>query len=291
MEALKNITALQWIGIVLIVNGVLTGSVNEMTDLLGAVWAKHIVSLCVMGSGICGGLITMFGGQGAMIKNVAAMPGVERITVNGNANQTLAQAASIDGVSKVYPVPQATDTVSRIAKGAAVLLAIAFTLALAASPAMAQVKLVKPTGDLAKDIAAATGKPSSSSSVSLTGDPAFDLVKMLDSKLLPDLQYAKQLADANHNTLTSGCWGAWIDLINTNENAVKNPDGSPQDPPDPHLVTTLERAIDIRNALQPSAPFMVACSPVANLIKVDVLNFIGQVVGGGLSLTKLVPLL
>jgi len=114
---------------------------------------------------------------------------------------------------------------------------------------------------------------------------------MLDGKLLPDLQYAKGLADANHNDLTSACWSAWIDLINTNENAVKNPDGSTQDPPDPHLITTLERAIDIRNALQPSAPFMRACSPVANLVKTDVLNFIGQVVGGGLSLTKLVPLL
>ena len=125
--------------------------------------------------------------------------------------------------------------------------------------------------------------------VKATGDLGYDLLKMLDAKLLPDLTYAKALADANGNKLTSACWGAWISVINTNQKAVTNQDGSPQDPPDPHLITDLERAIDIRNALQPDAPFMVACSPVANLIKTDVINFIGKVVGGGLSLSQLVP--
>jgi hypothetical protein len=129
------------------------------------------------------------------------------------------------------------------------------------------------------------------SGVKATGDLGFDILKMLDAKLLPDLQYAKGLADANGNKLTSACWQAWMDVITTNETAVKKPDGTAADPPDPHLVTDLERAIDIRNALQPSAPFMVACSPVANLIRTDVTNFIGQVISGGLSLTKLVPLM
>lgn len=137
-----------------------------------------------------------------------------------------------------------------------------------------------------KDIAKVTG-------VTPTGDVGFDLLKMLDAKLLPDLQYAQKLADANGNKLTSNCWGAWISVIQTNQTAVqnKNADGTTTDiaVPDPHLITDLERAIDIRNALQPQSPFMVACSPVANLIKTDVMNFIGQVVGGGLSLTKLVP--
>ena len=171
------------------------------------------------------------------------------------------------------------------------LLAVLF----AAFPAQAQnknfnLKTADPLqqiGDkLKQDFTAKTG-------VQATGDVGFDLLRMLDAKLLPDLQYAKKLADANNNSLTSACWGAWIGVIQTNETAVqtKNADGTTTDItiPDPHLITDLERAIDIRNALQPSSPFMVACSPVANLIKTDVMNFIGQVVGGGLSLTKLVP--
>lgn len=117
---MKNITPLQWIGIVLIINGALTGSVNELTDLFGAVWAKHVFSVCVIGSGICGGLVTMFGGQGAMVRNVAAMPGVEAIKVNANAGQALAQIAvsSAPEAAKVEAIPSAEAKVIATAKGA-----------------------------------------------------------------------------------------------------------------------------------------------------------------------------
>jgi hypothetical protein len=114
-----NLTPLQWIGIVLIVNGVVTGSVNELTDLLGATWAHHAVSLATIGSGICGGLVTMFGGQGAQIRNVAAMPGVEAIRVNAQANSTLASIAVDTTQSKVTPLPEAKRTVEAVAQGAA----------------------------------------------------------------------------------------------------------------------------------------------------------------------------
>jgi len=119
MNTLKNLTPLQWIGIVLIVNGALTGGVNEMTDLFGAVWAKHIVSLCTIGSAICGGLVTMFGGQGAMVRSVAAMPGVDSIRVNAQANQTLAQIA-VSGAPEaknVEAIPTAEARVAATAKG------------------------------------------------------------------------------------------------------------------------------------------------------------------------------
>lgn len=112
-----NLTPLQWIGIVLIVNGVLTGSVNEMTDLLGAVWAKHVVSLATLGSGICGGLVTMFGGQSAQVRNVLAMPGVEKVTVNAQANPTLAQIAVDPTQGKIEPAANQQVRVSQIARG------------------------------------------------------------------------------------------------------------------------------------------------------------------------------
>lgn len=168
------------------------------------------------------------------------------------------------------------------------ILLFAFVCSLLAfSQAMAQTK----RGDIGQKIKSDLENTfTQTTGVKATGDLGYDLLKMLDAKLLPDLQYAKALADANKNDLTGSCWQAWIDIITTNQTAVKNPDGSSKDPPDPHLVTDLQRAIDIRNALQPSAPFMVKCSPVANLIKTDVVNFIGKVVGGGLSLTSLLAI-
>jgi hypothetical protein len=103
MNAIKNLTVLQWIGIVLLVNSVLTSSTNEMKDLLGAVWATHAVSLATIGSGICGGLVTMFGGISSQASNVAALPGVDRILVNRNANATLSALAVDHDQPKIGP--------------------------------------------------------------------------------------------------------------------------------------------------------------------------------------------
>lgn len=119
MNQLRSITPLQWVGIILMVNGVLSGSASQMTDLLGPVWAAHVGSIAVMGSGICGGLITMFGGQGAMIRGVAAMPGVEAIKVNSLANATLATIAVDQAQGKVETLPEAKSAVAATAKGAA----------------------------------------------------------------------------------------------------------------------------------------------------------------------------
>jgi hypothetical protein len=115
---LKNITPMQIVGIVLLANGVITGSVNEMTDLIGAIWAKHLVSLAIMGSGFCGGLVTMFGGQGYQVKSVLAMPGVEKIDVNGQASAALATIAMDPNQNKIAPTPAAMDKVTATAKAA-----------------------------------------------------------------------------------------------------------------------------------------------------------------------------
>lgn len=119
MQTLKNLTLLQWIGAVLVVNGALNGSLNELTDLFGSVWAHHVLSICTIGSAICGGLIMLFGGPGAMVKQVAAMPGVEAITVNANANQALAQIAVSNApeAAKVEAIPTAVARVAATAKG------------------------------------------------------------------------------------------------------------------------------------------------------------------------------
>lgn len=74
---LSDVTFIQILGAILVVNGALAGALNELTDLLGPAMAKHVLSVCVIGSGICGGFITMFGGIGSQARNVAAAIAVD----------------------------------------------------------------------------------------------------------------------------------------------------------------------------------------------------------------------
>lgn len=114
-----------------------------------------------------------------------------------------------------------------------------------------------------------------------------DLLGALDEKILPDLTYAKAMADATGSAVTSGCYGAWIKIIQSRQQALKGADGQPLALPEAHLITDFERVVELRNALQPTSEFSIACSPVANMVKKDILNFIGVVMGGGASLSLL----
>jgi hypothetical protein len=133
-----------------------------------------------------------------------------------------------------------------------------------------------------KDFSAATG-------VKATGDLPFDLLQALDAKLLPDLQYALLLANATGDTITGDCYTAWISIITTQQAAVKDKTGADIPIPDPHLITDFERAVEIRNMLQPQSTFMTKCSPVANMVKQDVIQFMGVVISGSAGLATMVP--
>lgn len=113
-----NLTPLQIIGIVLVVNGALVGSSAQLTDLFGPQAVKYIVSIASIGNTVLGGIVSFLSGQGSQIKNVLAMPGVERITVNSAASQTLAAIAVDPASNKIAPTPQALDRVTETAKGA-----------------------------------------------------------------------------------------------------------------------------------------------------------------------------
>jgi hypothetical protein len=113
-----NLTPLQIIGIILAVNGALTGATAQLTDLFGPIVAKDIVSIASLGSAILGGIITSMSGQGSQIKNVLAMPGVEKINVNAAANQTLAAIAIDPSMDKISPTPAAMVQVTQTAKAA-----------------------------------------------------------------------------------------------------------------------------------------------------------------------------
>ena len=141
---------------------------------------------------------------------------------------------------------------------------------------------VKPrlTGDLQADLGNLTG-------TKVTGSPISDLIGALDVKLLPDLKYAKALADASDSKVTSPCWSAWIDIINVRQKAVTSADGTDMVYPDPSLITNFEKLVEIRNMLQPDSKFNIACSPVASMVKKDIMGLIGIVISGGAGLTAL----
>lgn len=151
-------------------------------------------------------------------------------------------------------------------------------------PAMAQKKL-QVTGDPVADIKANLGinKPGSG----LTGNPLNDIIGALDAKLLPDLQYALKLATASGSKVTAPCYTAWIDIINVRQKAVEDAQGQALPMPDPHVISDFEKLVELRNSLQPDSQFMISCSPVASMVKKDIIGFIGTVISGGAGLAAL----
>jgi hypothetical protein len=114
-----NITGIQWFLIILALLGALSGSTAQMTDLFGAVVAKDIASGASFLSSLISAILIPLNGQGSLVKTVAAMPGVEKVLVNQNATQTLAQVAiSNDPAAiKVEATPGDAVAVTNIAEG------------------------------------------------------------------------------------------------------------------------------------------------------------------------------
>lgn len=116
-----NLTPLQILGIIVVINGALIGGTAQLTDLLGPSAAHIVVSVCSLGNSILGGLVTVFSGQGAQLKNVAAMPGVEKVLINAAANNTVATLAVSNApeAAKIEATPSAEAAVTKTAKDAA----------------------------------------------------------------------------------------------------------------------------------------------------------------------------
>jgi len=201
--------------------------------------------------------------------------------------QSLAQAAKLRGAGLAQPTvseiaaQHPTLTTSDITKAVVKVLIAAMLLSafLFADPAMAQGRPKLPIDPLGLN---------ERSSIR-SGGPLEDIIGALDAKLLPDLQYALKLATASGSKVTAPCYQAWIDIINVRQKAVQGPDGQDMMMPDPAVVTKFEKLVELRNSLQPDSEFMIKCSPVASMVKKDIVSFIGVVISGGAGLATLVP--
>jgi hypothetical protein len=105
----------QWIGII----GVILNTLMTSTALFTKIWGPDVASLVVM---TIGTINTMFSGIGVVlasqtntVKDVLAMPGVEHVSVNDQANPALAAMAVDPAVSKIAPTRAAFDSVTSTA--------------------------------------------------------------------------------------------------------------------------------------------------------------------------------
>jgi len=102
------ITSKQWFQIVSgVISGLITGAA-----LLQTLFGQDLTIQIVAGLGILNIILssvgTVLSGQASLVRDVAAMPGVERISVNTNATQALAQVATDSTQPKVGAVDAGT---------------------------------------------------------------------------------------------------------------------------------------------------------------------------------------
>ena len=113
-----NLTRGQLFSIAIVVVGVLGASTAQLNDLFGPAITKDIVSASSILTSLLAGINALLGGQGSQIAAVAAMPGVDKIVVNKDANATLATLAASPDNNKVEAVPQDQQAVEATAKAA-----------------------------------------------------------------------------------------------------------------------------------------------------------------------------
>lgn len=156
------------------------------------------------------------------------------------------------------------------------------------------IKLRPPTGDLVKDIQAAT----SPAPKLITGNVEKDAHAIWDklvSASQADLKYASALA-ASANTPASSvrkqCYDAIITL-NTQVNGmnVKDANGVAVPQPDPKLFTGVEQAAETIDNLSPSGPLFTNCAGMAQLMKTNVLTLVNAIVTGaaGFAAMPIIP--
>lgn len=101
-----------------------SGFIGAATSAFGALGPLMTSTQTLIGTVIfgfitaCLGVVnTVTSSQAAQVKAVADMPGVAKITVNEQANQTLAQVATDPAQVKVAAAPEAAVIVQQTAKG------------------------------------------------------------------------------------------------------------------------------------------------------------------------------
>lgn len=113
-----NITSKQWFQIVQgIVSSLITAGAL-FTTLFGQDMTLKIIAVLGLVNIMISSVGAALSGQANLVRDVAAMPGVEKVTVNAAANQTLATAATDPAQPKIgASTPEVREVLKDTAKG------------------------------------------------------------------------------------------------------------------------------------------------------------------------------
>lgn len=113
-----NLNTKQIIAIILAILSVFSGSTAQLTDLFGSGVAKILISASSLAATSLSSVLAVISSQNQTIKEVAAMPGVEKVLVNASANQVLAANATDPGQPKIgASTPDVREVLKETAKG------------------------------------------------------------------------------------------------------------------------------------------------------------------------------
>lgn len=104
---MNGVTSKQWFQIISGINGGLITGAALLQTLFGQDLTLKIVAVLGIIGIVINSVGTAVSGQGNLVKDVAAMPGVEKISVNAQANQTLSQLAVDKNQDKIAPTQAA----------------------------------------------------------------------------------------------------------------------------------------------------------------------------------------
>jgi len=107
----------QIMAIIVAILSVLSGSTAQLTDILGVAGAKITISVASLAMSVLSSILAVITSQSATVKDVLAMPGVQKIDINAHANQTLSAIAIDPKMDKISPTPAALQQVTKTAEG------------------------------------------------------------------------------------------------------------------------------------------------------------------------------
>jgi len=116
--ATVNLNRNQIIAITIALLSVLGGSTAQLTELFGIGLTKIIIAASTLGTTALSAVLAVITSQGGQVRDVLAMPGVEKINVNAAANKTLAAIAIDPSVDKIAPTQAAIQQVTQTAQAA-----------------------------------------------------------------------------------------------------------------------------------------------------------------------------
>ncbi len=112
-----NLTGKQILLIISAVLSALVAASAQLTDIFGPTVAKEVISVVSLSNTVLTSIMVAITGQAQLVKDVASMPGIERVSVNAQASPALAAVATDASQPKVgATTPDVRETLKDTAK-------------------------------------------------------------------------------------------------------------------------------------------------------------------------------